>query len=297
MSNYEEHNRHHLDAAAAAAQNKVIAPEPIPSEEVCGVDNFFEEQDDEAESESEEQSSVSNLDTVDVTAYTLIFYRMLHVQSELNHKSYDSAWLDKCESGEFDYAMAAVQELSEFIESQAAYKWWGGKLDIKNCRTELVDAFHFIMSLDIAAAHFQDQSLEDVARAYAAMALSVDKEEEQELTPRDVKDLAKSCMIQLLTDTLDIADFINLCAKGADMSVDLLFARYIGKATLNKFRAANGYKEGKYKKIWWANQEDNFYLADYVDNHFNAYCKAPDATEIEHWIHQTHSRFINGEKL
>ena len=45
------------------------------------------------------------------------------------------------------------------------------------------------------------------------------------------------------------------------MSLDILFAKYIGKNVLNKFRQNNGYKEGNYRKIW-GDLEDNEVLIE-----------------------------------
>ena len=44
----------------------------------------------------------------------------------------------------------------------------------------------------------------------------------------------------------------------------VVYNLYVGKLTLNIFRQYNGYTEGKYKKLWCNNKEDNVYLMEKV---------------------------------
>jgi hypothetical protein len=44
----------------------------------------------------------------------------------------------------------------------------------------------------------------------------------------------------------------------------LILSMYRAKALLNKFRTANGQKEGKYKKIWFEGREDNSFVMAYL---------------------------------
>ncbi len=64
-----------------------------------------------------------------------------------------------------NYTRAMQQELSELIDS-VPWKWWAKyqKFDEQNARVEVVDLFHFLISI----AQTLGMSAEDVHRAYLA---------------------------------------------------------------------------------------------------------------------------------
>ena len=47
--------------------------------------------------------------------------------------------------------------------------------------------------------------------------------------------------------------------RALPMTFDELFRHYVGKNVLNRFRQANGYKTGAYRKLW-GGTEDNVHL-------------------------------------
>ena len=48
------------------------------------------------------------------------------------------------------------------------------------------------------------------------------------------------------------------------MAFEELFALYIGKNMLNRFRQNNGYKTGEYRKLW-SGREDNEHLIELLE--------------------------------
>ena len=64
----------------------------------------------------------------------------------------------------------------------------------------------------------------------------------------------------LTTKSFDLRKFRNLMVS-VDMSMDDLYAQYIGKNVLNFFRQDHGYKEGSYHKLW-GGKEDNEHLVE-----------------------------------
>ncbi len=194
---------------------------------------------------------------------------MFTIQNALNTKSYDKAWIEKGKTEEFDYAMAAGDEAHEFLRS-LPFQWWTkDKADRQNQVTEIVDAWHFVMSQYI---------IDHNGNVDAAVAGAVDIHEKAKLflqLEETVKKQAKLFVAALYVHNTRhgemapgyVGYFFKLCEK-AEISLDLLYARYLGKATLNKFRVANGYKQGTYKKIWelgGIKAEDNYFLSSYVD--------------------------------
>ena len=64
------------------------------------------------------------------------------------------------------------------------------------------------------------------------------------------------------------------------MELEELFALYVGKNVLNRFRQNNGYKEGTYRKLW-AGREDNEHLIEVLDKLSVTPEKIPEALYSE----------------
>lgn len=222
---------------------------------------------------------------------------MFEIQNELNTKSYSTAWLEKGESGEFDYRIAAGQEIGEFLESLPVAWWSKQTADRQNGVTELVDAWHFIMSQAII-----DSSGNVESAVMYAMDGHTSSDDLEYFTPNalNVKIKAKSFVVSIYIDESPeyyIEKFFNLCAA-FEVSLDLLYARYLGKATLNKFRVENGYKKGEYAKLWRFSAEDtilyedNYYLSTWVDDQI-ACGVVPSQDGVYAWLTDTYAKVIN----
>ena len=70
----------------------------------------------------------------------------------------------------------------------------------------------------------------------------------------------KHFMYFLILDRVDYAMLKVICHDHVD-SEDYLYEIFIRKAVLNKFRQLNGYKTGKYVKLWYDGAEDNVYAS------------------------------------
>jgi dimeric dUTPase (all-alpha-NTP-PPase superfamily) len=91
---------------------------------------------------------------------------MFAMQKELNRRiGQDTDAMDDDARVEWvlNYSRALGQELAELIDS-VPWKWWAGyqKFDKQNARVEIVDLFHFLISL----AQTVGLSAEDVYTAY-----------------------------------------------------------------------------------------------------------------------------------
>lgn len=87
-------------------------------------------------------------------------------QAELNRRiGVDLEQLDEQEKAKWilNYSRALSQELAELVDS-VPWKWWAKyqKFDEQNARVEVVDLFHFLVSL----AQVLGMSAEDVHAAY-----------------------------------------------------------------------------------------------------------------------------------
>jgi hypothetical protein len=220
---------------------------------------------------------------------------MMIIQNGLNTKSYNAEWLEKGKTREFDYSVAAGQEIGEFFNS-LPYDWWtGSEPDRVNCITELVDAWHFIMSQVIIDYNGDvDLAVDKVFDSWTAS-------DPMYPTPSflDIKNRAKILIVALYSDgqpSIYVREFFNLCAE-YNLPLDLLHARYVGKATLNKFRVANGYKIKQYAKKWafapdGPVMEDNYFLSNWVDSQFRAGF-VPTQDDVDKWLTEQYARVIN----
>jgi hypothetical protein len=229
---------------------------------------------------------------------------MFNIQNGLNTKSYSTTWLEKGKTGEYDYRIAGGQEIGEFLESLPVAWWSKQTADRQNCITELVDAWHFIMSqaiidssgeVELAASNAVRDFHEALEFTYNAPGSDL-----------QVKEKARSLLSNLYGDGIYVEEFFGLCITYG-VTLDLLYARYLGKATLNKFRVENGYKVGQYAKLWdfrapcgpgeaYADggplSEDNFYLSNWVNEQVESGV-VPTQNAVYAWLTETYANVTN----
>lgn len=179
---------------------------------------------------------------------------MLQLQDQINSQV-NPDW----KTANQDWLTAIFVESGEAVESHG-YKWWKKQTpDMDNVRLELVDIWHFVMSHFIVV--YGDTMLDLLAeRLHKAFSEPFDSLD----TPFNevVRWLNAELTMNMYYDAW--ASFAYLCDK-AELSWAELYSTYIAKNALNAFRAANGYKEGTYKKIWDdQNHEDNYFLMEYL---------------------------------
>ena len=230
--------------------------------------------------------------------------QMVEAQANLNSQSYSHSWLamgalSDDDPKTWDYPLAAAQELSEFLNSWS-YAWWATKTwpieepdDRSNCLTELVDAWHFILS----QALIEEDG--DTYRAATCLingfALCADSgvTSGHRAVILHAKKLSSYLMDYCETPAalaLIHCKFFELLAA-AGFSMDHFHVRYTAKLQLNIFRQLNGYKDKPrtYVKNWKDGKEDNYFLSEWIDGIFNdvqkgAESKLPTEAEIMAWI-------------
>ena len=192
---------------------------------------------------------------------------MLTLQNEINCK----VNLNWKEAG-YPWLRAAWVECAEMMD-YLGYKWWKQQeINKVQAQMELVDVMHFILAESIICGY----TAEDLE-----FLLTKDL---QYISPdKDTLKVIEDLVYALLSNDGEcyeehyITIFALLCDQ-LDLSFDDLYNKYIGKNVLNKFRQANGYKEGTYIKIW-SNKEDNYYLEQIL-------IKLPlDIKDIESYIY------------
>lgn len=173
------------------------------------------------------------------------FVTMLEMQNSMNKKVHPE-WVEQ----HFEWYRATWIECGELVDHYG-YKWWKKQTpDMNQVHLEVVDIWHFGMSM-----LFTGQSIDDIATAMVAELSGYSYEPQGVIEATEA--LAEHC---LRTKTFSIRLFWNLL-NAVDMSFDVLYQQYVGKNVLNFFRQDNGYKTGSYVKVWH-NREDNEHLVE-----------------------------------
>lgn len=175
--------------------------------------------------------------------------QMLIMQDAMNSRVSET-WR---ENG-YEWYRAIWVECAEMLDHHG-WKWWKHQeIDIAQVQLELVDIFHFGLSLRLMSVDSPELIASDLA-----------KELHQGTAESDFKialeNLASAAVTNKAFDAKALADCMSLM----NMDLDELFRQYVGKNTLNFFRQDHGYKEGTYIKEWHG-EEDNEVLAKLVSS-------------------------------
>lgn len=194
---------------------------------------------------------------------------MLELQQQLNDATNGEGW----EKGitkhgkKINWRRCITMESAEMIDS-FGWKHWKNidqPTDYANLQIEIVDVWHFVMSLVLEYAHTHGaDGIEELARNIG------ETEEYQgvnsdislpfgsdELLMDKIEDVLRLSLIPISQEMIDALtrEFFELARLGA-LNTTQLYRLYVGKNILNQFRQDHGYKEGHYVKIW-NGQEDN----------------------------------------
>lgn len=177
------------------------------------------------------------------------FLTMLQLQHAMNTKVHPE-WIDQ----HFEWYRALWIECGELMDHQG-YKWWKKQIpDVEQVKLEIVDIWHFGLSMAITAHH---GDLQSAAEAMETELSATIRSEEGVLLATEA--LASHT---LRAKAFSVGKFWDLMLA-AGMTADELFTAYVGKNVLNFFRQDNGYKDGSYIKQWHG-REDNEHLVEIV---------------------------------
>ena len=172
---------------------------------------------------------------------------MLRLQDAMNTKVNDH-WRDQG----FAWYRAIWTECAELLDHYG-WKWWKKQQpDVDQVKLELVDIWHFGLSILLLSGKSDDHLASDIAKALAAP--------RQGGEFRDT--LEQFTLATLQTRNFDAPLFAGLMAH-MEMDLEELYVRYVGKNVLNFFRQDHGYKDGSYRKTW-GGKEDNEHLVEVV---------------------------------
>lgn len=153
----------------------------------------------------------------------------------------------------FPWYRAIWVESAELLDHYG-WKWWKKQTpDMEQVKLELVDIWHFGLSLELEQG--------------AAEAVAVKMQSELTASRCEMGDFRSNLeaftLKTISSRQFDLQGFLQLMADVA-LPFDDLYRRYIGKNVLNRFRQDHGYQQGSYQKQW-AGREDNEHLVELAD--------------------------------
>ena len=192
---------------------------------------------------------------------------MLQLQNQLNDATNGEEWTKGVtKNGKtINWQRCIYMECAEMVDS-FPWKHWKAiaqEPDWHNHQIEVIDVWHFIMSLAIEEyAQNLKGGVEDIAIDISNIDAFTHIENysvsfsEVNTVIKKVEDLMRIVLSkEPLNLELLVHEFFELVAMSG-LNLETLYRLYVGKNILNQFRQDNGYKEGTYIKIWNGN-EDN----------------------------------------
>lgn len=191
---------------------------------------------------------------------------MLQLQQQLNDATNGENWEEGVtKNGKaINWKRCIYMECAEMVDS-FAWKHWksiDAKPDYDNLQIEVVDVWHFVMSL--ALETYKKNMLGDIVILaqqiadmdnYALLYDEIDDFESEKLLMIQIESVMRDALEINLGMTKLLFDFFEL-ARMSKLDVPTLYRLYVGKNILNQFRQDHGYKDGSYIKIW-NSEEDN----------------------------------------
>ena len=192
---------------------------------------------------------------------------MFTLQQKLNDETNGIGWEKGYNKHNriINWRRCITMECAELIDSFNWKHWKDINIapDWDNITIELVDIWHFVMSLGLEFYKNRNLgSIEDLVN-YVGDTKYFDEFCTDSSTPSNDDSLSIINAIEhMMKDTLLQEDFYKITddffstAIECGLNMDTLYKYYLGKNILNGFRQDHGYKEGTYIKVW-NGQEDN----------------------------------------
>jgi len=174
---------------------------------------------------------------------------MLDMQNAMNTKVHPE-WRQQG----FEWYRAIWVECAELLDHYG-WKWWKHQEpDMEQVHLEIIDIWHFCLSLLLQQAESDDALVDDIAAAFLAP-----------VEAGEFRLAIESFAGGVLTSqSCDVVSFNRLMvASGLDFA--RLYRGYVGKNVLNFFRQDHGYKDGSYRKVW-SGREDNEHLVELTES-------------------------------
>ena len=211
------------------------------------------------------KSTSSNLDHVQAID------DMLVMQNTLNEMTNGSEWRSgMTQKGKrIDWQRCIYMETAELIDSYPWKHWKAidAAIDIENARVELVDIWHFLLSLALENHSYElarnelVQALENARTELESKHSEIDIIEQVNIYEKLMREALKKS--KTIAGLGRLADAFFQSCHVAELDFAKLYETYMAKNVLNKFRQDHGYKEGLYIKDW-DGKEDNVVMLEII---------------------------------
>lgn len=200
---------------------------------------------------------------------------MLKMQNTLNVMTNGSNWRSGLtQAGKvINWQRCIYMETAELIDSYPWKHWKAidAKADMENARVELVDIWHFLLSL-VLEHHSEEEAKELLMNAYLQQQATIASVHDNSVMEqiKVFEELMRQAL-QQETQLLPLAVTFFQACEVAELSFNHLYEIYMAKNVLNKFRQDHGYKEGTYIKDW-NGKEDNVVMFEVIaeSSHFDS---------------------------
>ena len=241
---------------------------------------------------------------------------ILEMQASVN-TAFNPNWREDAKAHrQVNFLSAIFDEVCETFRSHEDFKFWAPRWTAEesaanraNVSVELVDILHFAASEELVLnpetpnQELAKKILQKAFFAYEDLNRFPFMYHFGQYTSQIAKSIStanlyaetmKSTSADSTVIGLGWFHFFGMCRE-IDMSFEVLVGRYFAKATLNKFRKANNYKNGtwspgekfdgsKYIKNWADGREDNAHLMDFLDFYVKENGEAPSITSIQQFL-------------
>ena len=192
---------------------------------------------------------------------TQIVEAMLELQQRLNDETNGVGWEGGYtkENKLISWRRCIYMECAELIDS-FAWKHWKNitsPTNWENVRIEIVDIWHFILSLLLEEFKNKNTTKGFIAEEVCSVS-HFNEFCKEKGTPEDADMYGVLNDIEVIIHKcsgfgFDLGELLSayfVLAMKCGLNLEALYQIYIGKNVLNKFRQNNGYKDGSYKKVW-----------------------------------------------
>ncbi len=206
-----------------------------------------------------------------------ILKQMFSLQQKLNDETNGVGWEDGYTKNDkiINWKRCIYMECAELIDS-FAWKHWkdiDSPTDWDNVKVEIIDIWHFIMSLVLE--HYKNKDLGDIDKvvndifdtksfkSFCLLPVCDGQRNEYEI----INDIEKLVHISTGFDKSmcdEVLDCYFMLSLKCGVNLSELYKFYVAKNILNKFRQDHGYKDGTYKKVW-NGKEDNEVMLELLE--------------------------------
>lgn len=202
---------------------------------------------------------------------------MFSLQQKLNDETNGIGWENGYTKNNrmINWKRCIYMECAELIDS-FSWKHWKNinhDTDWENVTVEIVDIWHFVMSLLLEDYKTNgrgtlEQLVNDVLDVQGFEAFTKEPASNKEADTMELINDIESIIHATTGFEIDLFDGL-LCeyfalSRKCGVNLKILYKFYVAKNVLNQFRQDHGYKEGTYKKLW-NGKEDNVVMLSLLE--------------------------------